>query len=201
MSDINNSLQFEFIEETFNNLEMAETVVSGKIFESCCFNKCDFSAAEFDACKFTDCEFVNCNLSNIQFSNSVLHDLCFEGSKLIGVDWTKAKWPQVKLTSTLKFYQCNLSLNNFFEINLIDAVFEECKLTETDFRGADLMGASMCYCDFEKSLLQHCNLTKVDFTGAFNYSINPLENKISKAKFSFPEVLGLLQDFDIEIIH
>ncbi|GAH14511.1 unnamed protein product, partial [marine sediment metagenome] len=155
----------------------------------------------FENCKFRECEFLSCNLSNINFKSSNLQDMVFEDCKLLGVDWTKAKWPYVKLTSTLKFYQCNLRLNNFFEMNLIDTVFEECRLQESDFRGADLMGASLCYCDFEKSLLQHCNLTKADFTGSSNYNINPLENTIRKAKFSFPEVIGLLRDFDIEIAH
>jgi len=34
---------------------------------------------------------------------------------------------------------------------------------------------------------------------AFNYSLNPELNKIKKAKFSLPAVVGLLDKYDIEI--
>jgi len=41
------------------------------------------------------------------------------------------------------------------------------------------------------------NLTLVDFTTSYNYSIDPGINKIYKAKFSFPGVMGLLDKYDI----
>jgi hypothetical protein len=34
---------------------------------------------------------------------------------------------------------------------------------------------------------------------SFNYSINPELNRIKKAKFSMPAVVGLLDKYDIEI--
>ncbi len=34
---------------------------------------------------------------------------------------------------------------------------------------------------------------------SFNYSINPEMNKIKKAKFSMPGVIGLLDKYDIEV--
>ena len=42
-------------------------------------------------------------------------------------------------------------------------------------------------------------LEKADFRTAFNYSIDPENNRMKKAKFSPPEVVGLLNKYDIEI--
>jgi hypothetical protein len=42
-------------------------------------------------------------------------------------------------------------------------------------------------------------LSQVDFSGARNYQINPLNNKISKATFSAEEAISLLGAFDITI--
>ncbi|GAH27414.1 unnamed protein product, partial [marine sediment metagenome] len=55
------------------------------------------------------------------------------------------------------------------------------------------------YTDFTKSLFIHTNLTKADFTESINYNIDPNQNEIKNAKFSFPEVVSLLNHFDIEI--
>jgi hypothetical protein len=45
------------------------------------------------------------------------------------------------------------------------------------------------------------NLEKTNFTTAFNYSIDPDNNRIKKAKFSVPGVLGLLNKYDIVIVN
>jgi fluoroquinolone resistance protein len=40
---------------------------------------------------------------------------------------------------------------------------------------------------------------KTDFRTAINYSIDPENNRIKKAKFNFSEIFGLLDKYDIEI--
>jgi hypothetical protein len=42
-------------------------------------------------------------------------------------------------------------------------------------------------------------LEKADLRTAFNFSINPVNNRIRKAKFSIAGLAGLLDQFDIEI--
>jgi hypothetical protein len=42
------------------------------------------------------------------------------------------------------------------------------------------------------------NLEKVDFRTSKNYAIDPENNRIKRAKFSYPDVLGLLDKYDIE---
>ena len=45
----------------------------------------------------------------------------------------------------------------------------------------------------------HTNLKHADFTNALNYNIDIQCNTITKANFSFPEVIALLNHFDIKI--
>jgi hypothetical protein len=43
------------------------------------------------------------------------------------------------------------------------------------------------------------NLTGADFRTAYNYSLDPENNKLKNARFSGPGVLGLLDKYDIKI--
>ncbi|MGL4875523.1 MAG: pentapeptide repeat-containing protein [Clostridium sp.] len=64
-----------------------------------------------------------------------------------------------------------------------------CDLREAKFKDSSL----------SESIFENTNLSKADFSEAMDYVISPERNKIKKAKFSMPEVLGLLKDFDITI--
>ena len=61
----------------------------------------------------------------------------------------------------------------------------------------DLREAQFTKSSLEESIFENTNLTKADFSEAIDYTINPERNKIKKAKFSMPEVLGLLKEFNI----
>ena len=78
-------------------------------------------------------------------------------------------------------------------------IFTSCKLEEVDFTEADLSSSVFDNCDLSKTIFENTILQKVDFRTAYNYSINPEKNNIKKAKFSLPEVMGLLNNYDIEI--
>ena len=80
-----------------------------------------------------------------------------------------------------------------------NAVFAHCLLHETDFTESDFTGTVFNDCDFSLAVFNHANLEKTDFRTSYNYSINPENNRIKKAKFSLPAVTGLLDTYDIEI--
>jgi hypothetical protein len=50
-----------------------------------------------------------------------------------------------------------------------------------------------------QAVFHHTTLEHVDFRTSYNYSINPENNRIKKAKFSIWGVSGLLYKYDIEI--
>lgn len=191
--------QNEFYETNFNGLKHVAIDIKSKTFENCQFTNANFSEVKFLSCKFIDCEFNSCNLSGAEFLSTSFSEVIFDDSKLIGINWTKVKWPLIKLTSALKFYKSNLSHSSFYELDLKELVIEECKAHDVDFRGGDFSNSSFILTDFERSMFMRTKLHSADFTDATNYNIDPNENDIRKAKFTMPDVINLLHSFDIEI--
>jgi uncharacterized protein YjbI with pentapeptide repeats len=68
--------------------------------------------------------------------------------------------------------------------------FERSLLKGVDFNGVELLG----------TVFHNCDLCSADFSSSTQYDIDPRTNKITKAKFSFPEAAGLLRAFDITLV-
>jgi fluoroquinolone resistance protein len=64
----------------------------------------------------------------------------------------------------------------------------------------NLHGADISNSDSAGTFFHQSNLSAANFKEAINYSINPMNNQITKAKFSKPEVVKLLNNFDIIIL-
>ncbi|CEG57200.1 pentapeptide repeat-containing protein [Legionella fallonii] len=191
--------QEEFYDINFTELKLDKIELRNKRFENCLFSKSSFVETIFHSCKFVDCEFKECNLSSTQFKYSSFSDTVFEESKLIGINWTQLKWPNINLASPIKIYKSNISHSSFFELKLREIVIEECKAHDVDFRGCDLSNGSFMSTDFQSSLFLNSKLYAANFTDAINTVINPQENDIRKGKYSMPDVINLLHYFDIEI--
>lgn len=189
----------EYYDTQFGDLKLDSLEISNKVFENCRFCKVSLSESKLSNCRFVDCEFDQCNLSTAEFKNSSFSEVIFENCKMIGINWTKLKWPLVNLASPLKFYRCNLSHSSFYELALTELVMEECKANEVDLRGGDFSEASFILTDFAGSQFMHTKLRGADFSEAFNYVIDPVENTITKAKFTMPDAMNLLVSFDIEV--
>lgn len=189
----------DYSNQTFNELINKESCIEDKQFDCCKFIKCDFSGSSIKRCRFVECEFIDCNLSLINFMASSFSEVIFERSKMLGIDWTKVKWPQVKLTSPIEFYTCNINHSSFFGLSLGELIVENCQAHEVDFRDSDLSFSSFQGTDLHMSLFMNTNLSNANLTDAVNYNIDVNNNNLKKAKFSFPEVISLLDYLDIEI--
>jgi len=82
---------------------------------------------------------------------------------------------------------------------MLNTSFLRCKITETYFTDTNLNGSNFSESDLSKTEFHNSNLSKVDFRKAINYSLDPRTNKIREAKFSNPDVIGLLKHFEIII--
>jgi fluoroquinolone resistance protein len=189
-----------YFETSFIQLDKIGQHFSGIEFEECEFRECDFSETVFERCKFIDCTFDQCNLSLVKIPYTRFFEITFTGCKLVGVDWTRAYWPAFNIDSELQFKQCILNDASFFGLTLNNLQLDECKLYDVDFREGDFAYSTMTYCDFSNSLFMHTNLKNVDFTESQNFSIDVLENQISKAKFTRFNALSLLDGLDIELV-
>lgn len=151
-------------------------------------------------CEFIECHFLKCNLSVAKLVNCRLNDVIFEECKMVGIDWTRARWPSIALFSPIKFYKCIMNDSTFFGLSLNEIVIEACKAHEVDFREGKFCDANFTFTDFANSLFKETDLTSADFTEAVNYRININHNLIRKAKFSRYEAVSLLDSLDIELI-
>jgi uncharacterized protein YjbI with pentapeptide repeats len=72
-------------------------------------------------------------------------------------------------------------------------------LHEVDFSECDLTSALLDNCDLLNATFDRTIIEKADFRTAYNYSIDPDNNRIKKARFSKSGIAGLLQKYDIQI--
>ena len=191
--------QDAFYEMKFSNLKLEQVELKNKTFENCQFEKSCFNEAKLIACQFIDCDFISCNLSSVRLNHTSFSGAVFHESKLIGINWTEARWPYIKLTSPIQFHRSNISHSSFYALDLKEIIIEDCKAHDVDFREGDFSNGNFILTDFERSQFMHTKLVSANFVEAINYYINPNENDIRKGKFSMPDVINLLQGFELEI--
>jgi len=159
------------------------------------FTNSDFSKSNLRSYEFTDCIFNSCDFSMACFENILLTRVKFIDCKLLGVDFSKCS----KFAFSASFENCILNYCFFHKNNLKRTVFKNCILKEANFTETDLSSASLIECDLEGTVFESCNLEGCDFRTAFNYSIIPSENRMKRAVFSYPGILGLLKHYNIII--
>ena len=165
-------------------------LTENKVFEKISFNEHSLVKGIFEECTFNNCD---CSLTKLK--STILQDVRFVNSKLLGVQFHECNGFLLRLY----FENCMLKLSVFYKLKLKNTAFKNCNLQEADFSEADLTGALFDNCDLLLATFMHTNLEKADFRSASHYSINPEINRIRKARFSIPGVTGLLTTYDIEI--
>ncbi len=167
----------------------------GKVFSRVTFDQCDFSQSDLTGARFLECKFLGCNLSLVKVDGVRFQEVEFENCKLIGIQFTKCD----PLFLSLQFKKSLIDTSNFSDLDLKNTLFQECVIRDTYFAGSNLTGSDFSLSDLKGSTFHNSNLSKVNFKSAINYSISPLTNKLTKTKFSSPEVLSLLTFLDIVI--
>lgn len=84
-----------------------------------------------------------------------------------------------------------MNLKKFdFSGNIIqESLFEECDLKESNFKN----------CRLEETQIHNSDIRKADFRDSRGYIIDIPSNKLKQAKFSYPDVVSLLDSLEIEI--
>jgi fluoroquinolone resistance protein len=183
---------------------------SNKEFVSIDYSKIKFVIGEYDNCKFIDCKFsnsflsesifINCEFINVEFvkcniSAVVFRDTNFIKCNLSGIQFDTCN----QLLLSFTFNKCKLNMASYYGMKLHRMEFNDCEMIEVDFGNADLTSSTFKNCNLNKAIFENTNLSKSDFRSAINYAIDPEQNKITQAKFSLPEVVGLLSNYNIII--
>lgn len=182
-------------EELFSEIKLSKgTKLTEVEFYNCKFVNCNFSEVIFFDCRFENCHFQNCNLSSISIKYSVFDNVHFHESKLTGIQWADAGIPL-----DVKYKKCALNYCSFIGVSLKKAELTKCNLREADFTETNLSRADCRYSDFTGARFINTNLEYTDLSHASNYSIHPDGNKLKKTIFSLPDVMSLLNVYDIII--
>lgn len=190
--------QREHSGRSFRGIHHAGATLEGRRFDDCRFEHCDFSEATLRDCRFRDCEFVDCNLSLARLAGSQF-GARFVDSKLVGIDWTLARWPSVRIDAALAFERCALNDSSFFGLSLRELAIVECRAHDVDFTEADLEDADFRHSDLRGAIFRRTRLARADFREATDYRIDVLLNDVKHARFSLPEAVSLLHGLDIDL--
>ncbi len=182
-------------DQDFDNIDFSKQKLTEAAYENCVFIGCNFSGVNLAKTSFSECRFIDCNLSMVKLSGTTLRDIQFEGCKLLGLHFEDCS----DFLFSVSFDNCILNLSSFYKRKLKKTIFKNCSLHEVDFTEADLSLAQFDNCDLNRATFINTNLEKADFRSAYNYTIDPEQNRIKKARFSLDGLAGLLHKYDIEI--
>jgi uncharacterized protein YjbI with pentapeptide repeats len=181
--------------KNFEGINFNTTVLINAEYENCVFTNCIFSNLDLSKFSFSACEFRGCNLSLATLTGTGFQDIIFKDCKLLGLHFDHCS----EFRFNVEFDHCILNMSSFYKRKLKKQRFKDSSLQDVDFTEADLTSAVFDHCDLAKASFDNTILEKADFRTAFNYSIIPGRNKLKKAKFSLPAVIGLLDNYDIVI--
>lgn len=168
-------------------------------YSECTFERCHFADMALKDVVFSNCVFDGCTFRNVDVSGLRMQNTLLLACACIGIDWSEVRRTGKLFPLFKEIRGCTLKFNNFFKMkipkipivdsSLLDCAFMECDLSGSEFRNAD----------FRETTFQDCDLSKADFRDARNYRINTTSNRLAKARFSLPEVVGLLHNLDVII--
>ncbi len=165
-------------------------------FNNYTFNDCDLSQLDLTSYEFIDCTFINCDLSMAVIEHTVFSRVMFIGCKMIGLDFSRCS----KFVFSVSFNESILDFCFFYKKKLKKTLFKKCSMKEMTFIECELDESKFDDCDLDRTTFEKCNLGKSDFSTAYNYTIIPSENNIKNARFSYPEILGLLRHYNIKVV-
>lgn len=184
---------------TFQGVELRDEELSGIEFMDCTFEHCTLEGCILNRCTFTDCTFVDCRLSNLTSEHSTVNDTDFVSCHLSGFTWKDWMFSGGYLSPIHRLQDCQLKYNNFEEMNFIKFDFSGSAITASMFAGCNLSESKFYGCQLERTEFYKCDLTKADFRRATGYAVDLSTTKLDGAKFSFPEVVNLLDGLNIVI--
>lgn len=181
----------------FEKVSFLEALYPASDHEECEFDQCDFSRCDLSGSSFADSLFIGCQFSMTSLSNTTFRNVTFKDCKLLGLHFEDCS----NFLFSVQFENCSVKLCSFTKMNLQNTRFIKSALHEIDFTATNLNGAFFEHCDLMGSIFDGTKLEKADLRTAYNYSIDPEQNKLKKAKFSWPALTGLLNKHGLIIEH
>ncbi len=184
-----------FFEEEFRGIDFKAKKQFGEEYEHCVFVNCSFATTDCSEITFIDCEFDSCDFSGAKMLNTSFQNAQFKACKLLGLHFEDCN----SFLLSMNFEGCQINFSSFYKLSLKQTKFKDCFLEEVDFSESDLTNSIFNTCDLSRAIFENTILEKADFRTSFNFTIDPENNRIKKAKFSVQSLAGLLHNYDIEV--
>jgi uncharacterized protein YjbI with pentapeptide repeats len=128
-------------------------------------------------------------------TDTVLRRAAFKNSDLRGIDFEAAAEFGFGITCE------NSRLDNcsFVRRKMKNTLFRGGELRECYFAECDLSGAIFDNCPMNGTTFEHCDLSGADLRTAIGYSVNPLDNRIARARFSEYNLTGLVRPLGVVV--
>ncbi len=179
--------------EIYKNVDYVATPLPVAEYDNCTFINCNFAEGDLSKTSFLECKFEHCNLSNVSLKQTAFKEVEFEHCKMVGVDFSNCN----DFLLEMNFEACQLDLTSFYLLTLKGIRFLQCSLREADFTNTNFTDAVFEQRDLQRAIFDRTTLENADLSTAQNYTIDPDNNQIQKAKFSLSGLPGLLQKYRI----
>lgn len=184
--------------ETFANYDPGELLENAE-FEDCVFDHCRWLGTRVKNCRFNACTFDHCNFSGVVFSFTTMKDAWMLNSAFRSMAWGGLQGKSGVFQPFGKIKNCAFRYNDFsgMALNGFDwtgAELQQCTFDDTRLAGASFYGVRLGGTRFTR-----CDLQKADLRTAEEYAIDLETNKLKGARFSFPDVVRLLDGTGIVI--
>lgn len=188
-------MESNYLEQTFEKKNYTAEELPKGVYEYCRFTHCDLSGSDLSGIRFLECEFTDCNLSLVKLDRTAFQDVRFKDCKMLGLRFENCS----DFGFAVSFDHCVMNDSSFYRLRLKKTLFRQSSLHDADFTECDLSAAHFDHSDLARATFDQTILEKADLRTALNYSINPQNNRIKKAKFALSGIRGLLDQYDIEI--
>lgn len=185
----------EQFDQVIQDIDFSGQNLQGYSFEDCQFVNCNFTGTKLYGVSLGTTTFDSCNLSSTDITRAKLTNVRFTGCKLMGVNFSNVH----TMLFSVSFDFCRIQHCIFENLKLAGMDAEGNEILETDFTGCNLRKAKFGGSDLRGSQFADNDLKEADFRRATNYVIDPTRNQVKGARFSLPEVVGLLEVFQVKI--
>jgi fluoroquinolone resistance protein len=182
-----------YTDQLFDKTKFPHKAHQEAVFENCILKGCDFTGMSFSGSDFIDTTFDTCNFSMAKFSDTGLKNVTFKGCKLSGVNLSNCK----DFLFSANFEDCILDYASFHKKKNKKCSFINCSMKSTDLTEADLTEAIFQNCDLQAAEFGRTILIGANLATSFNFTIDPEQNQLRKAKFSQEGLIGLLGKYNI----
>ncbi|MBA4699180.1 MAG: pentapeptide repeat-containing protein [Ruminococcus sp.] len=186
-------------DQTFENLKLDGKVITDCEFVDCKFINCTFENFHLSRSTLSGCIFQKCSIISLKAKYSQIRFAEFENCNLVGIHWNELL-PAGKLSKPISvFRECHLKYNTFSEMSFVRFNFSNSEITDSMFAKCELMESNFSKCKLDGTEFFECDMRKSNFHESSGYQIDIFTSKLKGAKFSFPEVISLLNGLGIKI--